>query len=57
MSYIINALERVLRDKIVEIDYEIIHSKSEREVAMLWRVRSNIRKVAKALIGHGGGKN
>lgn len=52
MSTAIRVLGRVLQRKLVEIDREIVRSQSERESAYLWRVRSNVRKVLKALIGH-----
>lgn len=51
MSQLIDALSHVLRDRLAELDGEIIKSQNEREVAALWRVRSAVRKILKALTG------
>lgn len=51
MSQLIDALSHVLRDRMVELDREIINSQCERESAQLWRIRSVLRKVTLALVG------
>lgn len=52
MSQLIEALSAVLSHRLQELDREIIHSQSEREVAWLWRVRTGVRKLCRALLGH-----
>jgi RNase P/RNase MRP subunit p30 len=52
MSQLIDALSHVLRDRLAEIDREIIRSQSEREVALLWRLHTGLRKLLRALVGH-----
>ncbi len=53
MSTVVRALARVLRDRLSEIDQEIVRSQSEREAAWLWRVRTHVRQMLRALCGHG----
>lgn len=52
VSQMVDALSAVLSHRLEELDREIIQSTSEREVAALWRVRSIVRKVLRALCGH-----
>jgi hypothetical protein len=52
VSTAVRILGRVLRDTLAELDREMARSESEREQSMLWRMRSNVCKVIKALIGH-----
>jgi hypothetical protein len=53
MSRAIRVLRLVLKQKLSELDREMAQSQSERESAHLWRVRTNVRKVLKALVGEG----
>ena len=51
MSQIV-ALGRVLKHKLEELDREIARACTEHEQSYLWRVRGNVRRIWKALIGH-----
>jgi hypothetical protein len=48
----LSALARVLKHRVHELDQEIVRSTSERESAFLWRLRTSVRKLIKALAGH-----
>ena len=51
MSAVVRTLGRVLRDRLHELDAEIIRSQSEREVAWLWKLRTGVRKLYRAPLG------